>query len=101
MLSIYRAKCANKEVVSCWFEMYKEVPEKNSIGGPLYIWNVDKCGCVNNPKAKKVVVIIRRRATQMLASEKGEMSTALSFVSAAGMSTRPLVIHKGQKVQQA
>ena len=101
LLSIYRAKWANKEVVSRWFELYKEVLEKNSIGGPLYIWNVDKCGCVDNPKAKKVVVIIRRRATQMSASEKGETSTALSFVSEAGMSTRPLVIHKGQKVQQA
>ena len=29
------------------------------------------------------------------------MSTALSVVSASGMSTRPLVIHKGQKVQHA
>ena len=72
LLSIYRAKCANKEVVSHWFELYKEVLDKNSIGGSLYIWNVDECGCVNNPKAKKVVVIRRRRATQMSASEKGE-----------------------------
>ena len=79
LLSIYRTKCTNKEVVSHWFELYKEVLEKNSIGGPLYIWNVDECGCVNNPKAKKVVVIIRRRATQMSASEKGETSTALFF----------------------
>ena len=37
----------------------------------------------------------------MFSSEKGETSTVLAFVSAAGMSTKPLVIHKGQKVQQA
>ena len=37
----------------------------------------------------------------MSALEKGEMSTALAFVSAAGMSTKPLVIHKGGKVQQS
>ena len=33
--------------------------------------------------------------------EKGETSTALAFVSAAGMSTKLLVIHKGGKVQQS
>ena len=59
LLSIYRAKCATKEVISRWFELYKEVLEKNSIGGSLYIWNVDECGCIDNPKAKKVVVIRR------------------------------------------
>ena len=37
----------------------------------------------------------------MSALEKGETSTALAFVSAAGMSTKPLVIHKGGKVQQS
>ena len=37
LLSIYRAKCATKEVISRWFELYKEVLEKNSIGGSLYI----------------------------------------------------------------
>ena len=37
----------------------------------------------------------------MSASEKGETSTALAFISAAGMSTKPLVIHKGGKVQKA
>ena len=36
----------------------------------------------------------------MSASEKGETSTALAFVNAAGFSTKPLIIHKGQKVQQ-
>ena len=100
LLSICRAKCANKEVISRWFELYKEVLEKNNIGGSLYIWNVDECGCVDNPKTKKVVVIRRHQPTQMSASEKGETSTALAFVSAAGMSTKPLVIHKGGKVQQ-
>ena len=37
----------------------------------------------------------------MSASGKDEMSTALAFVNAAGLSTKPLIIHKGQKVQQA
>ena len=60
LLSIYRTKCTNKEVISRWFDLYKEVLEKNSIGGSLYIWNIDECGCVDNPKAKKVVVIRRR-----------------------------------------
>ena len=46
-------------------------------------------------------MIRRRQPTQMSASEKGEMSTALAFVNAAGLSTKPLITHKGQKVQQA
>ena len=46
-------------------------------------------------------MVIRRQPAQMSASEKGETSTALAFVNAAGLSTKPLIIHKGQKVQQA
>ena len=37
----------------------------------------------------------------MSASEKGDTSTALAFVNATGLSTKPLIIHKDQKVQQA
>ena len=37
----------------------------------------------------------------MSASQKCETSTALAFVNATGLSTKPLIIHKGQKVQQA
>ena len=37
----------------------------------------------------------------MSALEKGETSTALAFVNATGLSTKPFIIHKDQKVQQA
>ena len=37
----------------------------------------------------------------MCSSEKGETSTAVVFVNAAGFHMKPLVIHKGDHVQDA
>ena len=56
-LSVYHTKSANPEVVSNWFSLYKDVLNENHIAWPLYIWNVDECGCVDVPKPKKVVTV--------------------------------------------
>ena len=40
------------------------------------------------------------RTFQQVSSEQGETSTVLSFVSAGGKVCPPLVIHKGQRVQE-
>ena len=92
LLSVY---CANPTVVDNWFDLYKEVLEKNDITSSLQIWNVDECGCVDCPKAKKVLTVTRVRANQLSGGDKGETTTALTFVNAAGLNTKPVNIHKG------
>ena len=61
VLSVYHAKSANPEVLNNWFDLYKEVLEENNIAGPLYIWNVDGCRCIDSPKPCKVVAVRRLR----------------------------------------
>ena len=101
LLSIYRAKCATPLVMDNWFDHYKQILKDNKIDSPLYIWNVDECGCVDVPKPKKVVSLKRGRPNQLAAQDKGETSTVLTFVNAAGMHTKPIVIHRGAKVSEA
>ena len=100
LLSVYHTKSANPEVVSNWFSLYKDVLNENHIAGPLYIWNVDECGCVDVPKPKKVVTVKKVRANQLGPAEKGTTTTAVVFVNAAGMHTKPIVIHKGSCIME-
>ena len=95
---MYWATCANPAVVDNWFDLYKEVLGKNDITSCLQIWNVAECGCVDCPKAKKVITVTRVRANQLCGGDKGETTTVLTFVNAAGLNTKPVVIHKGTKV---
>ena len=98
LLSVYRAKFANPDVVDNWFDIYKSVIEENKIESCLNIWNVDECGCIDMPNPHKVVTVANKRANQLASSENGETTTFLTFCNAAGMHTKPTVIHKGTKV---
>ena len=72
--------------------------EENKIESCLNIWNVDEFSCIDTPKPHKVVTVAHKRANQLASSEKGETTTFLTFCNAAGMHTKPIVIHKGTKV---
>ena len=101
VLSVYRAKCANEEVIDAWFDVYNGVLRDNHINSPAYIWNIDECGCIDQPKPRAVVGVAHQRSNQLAASEQGETSTAVVFASAAGAHVPPLVIHKGKKTMEA
>ena len=101
LLSVYRAKCANKGVIDAWFDLYEDVLRENNINSPAYIWNIDECGCIDQPKAKAVVCLSKQRSNQLTASEQGETTTVVVFASAAGLHCPPLVIHKGKKIMEA
>ena len=73
--------------------------EKN-IENAINIWNVDECDCIDTPKPKQVVCPTRVRPNHLCSSEKGETSTTVVFVNAAGFHMKPLVIHKGAHVQE-
>ena len=99
-MSVYRAKCANRDVINGWFDVYEGLLQDKNIDNPINIWNVDKCGCIDTPKPKQVVCPTRVRPNQLCASEKGETSTTVVFVNAAGFHMKPLLIHKGARVQE-
>ena len=65
------------------------------------IWSGDETGVQNILKEIKVLGYKNIHTFQQVSSEQGETSTVLSFISAAGNVVPPLIIHKGQCVQDS
>ena len=100
-LSIARAMGANPMVISQWYSLLKEVMDTVDITSPEQIWSGDETGVQNVLKEIKVLGYRKICTLQQVSSEQGETSTVLSFVSAVGNVVPPLVIHKGQRVQDS
>ena len=100
-LSIARAMGANPKVIGDWFKLFSEVTKKCGITSPIQIWSGDETGVQNVPKEIKVLGIKNVRTFQQVSSEQGETSTILSIVNAVGNVVPPMVIHKGQRVQDS
>ena len=99
-LSIARAMGANPTVIGNWFKLLKDIKDTAGIISPDQIWSGDETGIQNVLKEVKVLGMKHIRTFQQVSSEQGETSTVLSFVSAGGKVCPPLVIHKGQQVQE-
>ena len=98
-LSIARAMGANPTVISQWFDLLKKIQMEVGIVSPAQIWSGDETGVQNVPKEIKVLGIKNIRTFQQVSLEQGETSTILSFVNALGNVVPPMIIHKGQRVQ--
>ena len=90
---------ANEMVISNWFNLLQDIKNKFAILSPCQIWSGDETGIQNVPKEVKVLGCKNIRTFQQVSGEQGEVSTVLTFVNAAGQSVPPLIIHKGQRVQ--
>ena len=99
-LSIAHGMGANPTVISNWFSLLEEIKKKFNILSPCHIWFRDETGVQNIPKEVKVLGVKRTQTFQKVSGEQGETSTILTFVNAARQSVPPLVIHKGQHVQE-
>ena len=99
-LSIACVMGANKTVISNWFKFLKEIKDKFDILSPCQIWSGDETGVQNVPKEVKVLGCKKIRTFQQVSREQGETSMVLTFVNTAGQSVPPLIIHKGQCVQE-
>ena len=99
-LSIARAMGANETVISNWFKLLRELKDKFHIVSPYQVWSGDETGVQNVPKEVKVLGCKNIRTFQQVSGEQGETSTVLTFINAAGQSVPPLIIHKGQRVQE-
>ena len=91
---------ANEPNVRKWFDEYQEVLKDLGINSPEQIWSGDETGVQNVPKEQLVVGATGTPASQTVSGEQGETSTILSFVKGVGLVCPPMVIHKGQYVQQ-
>ena len=91
---------ANETVISNWFELLKEIKDKFDILSPCQIWSGDETGVQNVPKEVKVLGCKKIRTFQQVSGEQGETSMVLTFVNTTGQSVPPLIIHKGQRVQE-
>ena len=100
-LSIARAMGANPMVISQWYSLLKEVKDTVDITSPEQIWSGDETGVQNIPKEIKVLGYKNIRTFQQVSSEQGKTSMVLSFISAARNVVPPLIIHKGQRVQDS
>ena len=99
-LSIARAMAANEPKVKKWFAEYEQVLKDLEINSPEQIWPGNETGVQNVPKEQLVVGATGTPACQTVSGEQGETSTILSFVNAVGLVCPPMVIHRGQHVQQ-
>ena len=98
-LSITHVMGANETVISNWFNLLQDIKNKFGILSPCQIWSGDETSIQNIPKEVKVLGSKKIRTFQQVSGEQGETSTVLMFVNAAGQSVPPLIIHKGQCVQ--
>ena len=97
--AITHAMGANEMVISNWFNLLQDIKNKFGILSPCQIWSGDETGIQNVLKEVKVLGCKKIRTFQQISGEQGETSTVLTFVNAAGQSVPPLIIHKGQRVQ--
>ena len=79
---------------------YKQVLNDLEINSPEQIWSGDETGVQNIPKEEKVVVVKRKPADQTVGADQGEISTILTFISGVGNVVPPMVIHRGERVQE-
>ena len=91
---------ANPIVIENWYQLLKKIQDTAGIISPDQIWSWDETGVQNVPKEVKVLGVKHIRMFKQVSSEQGETSTILSFVSTGGKVCPPLVIHKGQPVQE-
>ena len=100
-LSVARAMCANEPNIRKWFDTeYKPLLRELGINSPEQIWNCDETGVTNVPNEDMVVAEVGFPSQKTVSAEQGELSTILTFVNGVGNVCPPLIIHKGQRVQQ-
>ena len=54
----------------------------------------------DSPKERKVLALKNMKAYQQVSAEQGETSTVLTFVNGEGNVVPPMIIHKGERVQE-
>jgi len=99
-LSRARAESATPEAFDEWFDLYEDllrkgkIMDENGVINPKRIWNIDKTGITDLPRPRKALCPKGERAVEVVGGERGELSTIMSYVNAAGDVVPPMIIHK-------
>lgn len=100
-VSVARAKGMNKQTVKDYFELLKNVMEKNDmIGKPGHVYNMDETGLQLNNKPSSVAIKGSKNVTSITLSEKGETISVVACVNGEGTFLPPYSIMKGKNLKQ-
>jgi hypothetical protein len=100
-MSLYRATAGGENKIKEWFQTYEELLEEQGICQPQFIWNVDETGVTENPASRKAYVQRYSKTPFVVPGDKGTTTTILSFLSASGLRSPPMIIFKGLRVQES
>ena len=99
-LSKARALFCTKPNVLKWFVEYGKVLDETKLRDqPQRIWNVDESGLTNLQRMTKAFCVKREASFQVTSQEKGQLTTVLGLVNAAGLVMPPLIIFAGKRMQ--
>ena len=100
-LSICHAMAANKVQINKFFDQLKDWLTKWKLEySPNSIWNVDECSLGDEPKSQKVVGVTGERTFQTVVDEKVQNTTLLNYISAGGVTMKPMVIFKNAAIKK-
>jgi hypothetical protein len=97
-LSLHRAAAPSQFVVNQFFDKLEYLVNKYNLNGSN-IWNIDETGIMDQPHAQKVIIPVHTPKFQLVAGERGQLTTVLAFANAAGDVCDPTVIMKGENLQ--
>jgi hypothetical protein len=99
-LAVHRAICCNPARISGWFTQYETWLSQFQIYHPDQVWNVDETGLMDMPPSGvEVVGEVGVPACQIVSGEKPKLTTVLTYISASGRASPPMLVFTGAKVQ--
>ena len=99
-ISAARAMGANPYQIEKFFDLLIQWIRKWGLEFlPNNIWNIDESGVTDVPKVQKVIGVTGERAFQMVAADKGETTTVVTYISTGGVVVPPMVIFKGSRIK--
>ena len=87
--------------VDAWFNKYKAILVDKEISDPNQVWNIDETGVHECPQTGMFMVNDKSKAPFIIPRERGQNITILSYCSAAGTRSPPMIIMKGKNRMDA
>ena len=99
-LSAARAACFNPVVVGQWFKTYEDIITDLGIQDvPSHLWNCDETGLQDHFVSSRVVSPVGSPCFEVTANERGETTTLLASLNAAGEYGPLMLIFKAKRLR--
>ena len=91
--------CANPVQINKWFHLFQQVLQDLQLDyKPNNVWNIDESSLHDIPDEEQVIGIKGMPQMSTVAGEKGVNTTIMTFASAGGITTPPMIIFKCGKI---